>query len=193
MLHCKGGRKRWISIWSVVLKSEDGLVLYQSNYNSRWWRNYHFSTTRKVSATKAAWWKFHGWLRILMKKTNRDWTLVCLLWRPKISEKTLYRFNKSPWWLSYLPNTQKVRGSSPRGDIFVMHCKGGRKKWISIWSVVCKSEDGLVLYQSNYNSRWCSSYHVTSACKSSATRAAWWMFRSRLRIFMNENKTESGL
>ena len=192
-MHCKGGRKKSISIWSVVLKSEEWLVLFQSYYNSRWCSIYHFSSACKSSATRAACWKFRGWLRILKKKTNRDWTLVCLLWRPKISEKTLYRFNKSPWWLSHLPNTQKVRGSSPRGDIFVMHCKGGRKKWISIWSVVSKSEDGLVLYQSNYNSPWCSSYHFSSAWKSSATRAAWWMFRSRLRIFMNENKTESGL
>ena len=100
-MHCKGGRKKWISIWSDVSKSEDGEVLYQSNYNSRWCRNYHFSTTRKVSATRAAWWKFRGWLRILMKKTNRDWTLVCLLWRPKISEKIFFWFNKSPLCSGY--------------------------------------------------------------------------------------------
>ena len=214
-MHCKGGRKKWISIWSVVSKSEDGLVLYQSNYNSRWCSSYHFSSACKNSSTGPAWWKFRSRGRILMKKTNRDWWLACLLWRQKISEKILHWFNKSPWcsgyhicptrrrsavpsrvvtllWCIAKANTQKVRGSIPRGDTFVMHCKGGRKKSISIWSVVLKSEEWLVLFQSYYNSRWCSSYHFSSACKSSATRAAW-NFRSRLRIFMNENRTESGL
>ena len=190
-MHCKGGRKKWISIWSVVLKSEDGLVLYQSNYNSRWWRNYHFSTTRKVSATKAARWKFRGWMRILMKKTNRDWTLVCLLWRPKISEKIFHRFNKSPWCSGYhICLTRRRSAVQAGGDTFVMPCKGGRKKWISIWSVVLKSEDGLVLYRSNYNSRWCRNYHFSTTRKVSATRAAWWKFRDWLRILMKKTNRD---
>ena len=188
---CKGGRKKWISIWSVVLKSEDGLVLYQSNYNSRWCRNYHFSTTRKVSATRAAWWKFRGWLRILMKKTNRDWRLACLLWRQKISEKILHRFNKSPCCSGYhICLTRRRSAVQAGGDTFVMPCKGGRKKWISIWSVVLKSEDGLVLYQTNYNSRWCRNYHFSTTRKVSATRAAWWKFRGWLRILMKKNNRD---
>ena len=100
-MHCKGGRKKWISIWSVVSKSEDGLVLYQSNYNSRWCSSYHFSSACKSSATRAAWWRFRSRGRILMKKTNRNLSLACLLWRQKISEKILYRFNKSPWCSGY--------------------------------------------------------------------------------------------
>ena len=101
VMHCKGGRKKSISIWSVVLKSEEWLVLFQSYYNSRWCSSYHFSSACKSSATSAAWWKFRGWLRILKKKTNRDWRLACLLWRQKISEKILHWFNKSPWCSGY--------------------------------------------------------------------------------------------
>ena len=93
--------KKSITIWSVVLKSEEWLVLFQSYYNSRWCSSYHFSSACKCSATRAAWWKFRSRGRILMKKTNRNWSLACLLWRQKISENILYRFNKSPWCSGY--------------------------------------------------------------------------------------------
>ena len=194
-MHCKGGRKKWISIWSVVSKSEDGLVLYQSNYNSRWCSSYHFSSACKSSATRAAWWKFRSSSRIFMKKTNRDWSLACLLWRQKISEKILYWFNKSPWCSGYHICLTRRRSAAQASVVtfFVMHCKGGRKKSISIWSVVLKSDEWLVLFQSYYNSRWCSSYHFSSACKSSATRAAWWKFRSRLPILIKKTNRDWSL
>ena len=127
-MHCKGGRKKWISIWSVVSKSEDGLVLYQSNYNSRWCSSYHFSSAFKSSATRAAWWKFRSRGRILMKKTNRDWSLACLLRRQKISEKIIYWFNKSPSCSGYHICLTRRRSAIQTRVVTFLWCRRRTKK-----------------------------------------------------------------
>ena len=194
-MHCEGGRKKTISIWSVVLKSEEWLVLFQSYYNSRWCSSYHFSSACKKSATRAAWWKFRSRGRILMKKTNRDWSLACLLRRQKTSEKIIYWLNKSPSCSGYhICLTRRRSAVQTRVVTFLWCIAKADEKTISIWSVVLKSEEWLVLFQSYYNSRWCSSYHFSSARKSSATRAAWWKFRSRLHIRIKKtNRLEFSL
>ena len=136
-MHCKGGRKKWISIWSVVSKSEDGLVLYQSNYNSRWCSSYHFSSACKSSATRAAWWRFRSGGRIFMEKTNRNWSLACLLWRQKISENILYRFNKSPWCSGYHICLTRRRSAIHARVVTFLWCIARRTEKVDQYLIRC--------------------------------------------------------